>query len=182
MNESTAIGTFSRWSILWGILLIVTGALAVAWPLFAAVVVTRLLAWLIIFGGCYHIIYAFHAKSVGSALWDVLVGLAYLVVGIYIVAHPLLAVATLTFLLACLFFAEGVLDIIGYFQLRHRGGAGWFLLDGIVTVLVAALIWAHWPSSSLWAIGTLVGVSMMISGITRIMMSLAARRLAALTT
>ena len=182
MSEQTTIGTFSRWSTLWGILLIVTGALAIGWPFFTAVAVSRLIAWLIIFAGGYHIIYAFHAKSAGSALWDILVGLAYIAVGIYLVAHPLIAVASLTVLLAGLFFVEGVLDIIGYFQIRHRRGSGWFLLDGIVTVFVGALIWAHWPSSSLWALGTFVGVSMIVSGVARVMVSLASRRLAALPT
>ena len=75
MREQIANGTSSRWSILWGVLLIVSGIMAVAWPLFAAVTVSAIIAWLIVFAGCEHIIYAFHAKSVGSAIWDVLVGL-----------------------------------------------------------------------------------------------------------
>jgi uncharacterized membrane protein HdeD (DUF308 family) len=48
-------------------------------------------------------------------------------------------------------------------------------MDGIVTLLLGLMIYAQWPSSSVWAIGTLVGVSMIISGVTRVMMSLAVR-------
>jgi uncharacterized membrane protein HdeD (DUF308 family) len=182
MTEQNTIGTSSRWSTVWGILLIITGVLATGWPFFTAVAVSRIIAWLIVFAGVYHIIYAFHAKTVGSLVWDILVGLAYLAVGIYAIAHPLIAVSSLTVLLAGLFFVEGVLDIIGYFQMRHRRGAGWILLDGIVTAFVGALIWPHWPSSSLWALGTFVGVSMIVSGVARVMMSLASRRLAVLPT
>jgi uncharacterized membrane protein HdeD (DUF308 family) len=40
------------------------------------------------------------------------------------------------------------------------------------------MIYVHWPSSTAWAIGTLVGVSMIISGASRIMMSLAVRKAA----
>ncbi len=50
------------------------------------------------------------------------------------------------------------------------------LLDGLITLALAVMIGVHWPSSSLWAIGTLVGVSLIFSGTTRIMMSLAVRR------
>jgi uncharacterized membrane protein HdeD (DUF308 family) len=50
------------------------------------------------------------------------------------------------------------------------------LLDGIVTLLLGLLIYLQWPSSSAWAIGTLVGVSLIFSGVTRVMVSLAVRR------
>jgi len=40
------------------------------------------------------------------------------------------------------------------------------------------LIWFHWPSSSVWAIGTLVGVNLMMTGISRLMLGTVARRLA----
>jgi uncharacterized membrane protein HdeD (DUF308 family) len=39
------------------------------------------------------------------------------------------------------------------------------------------MIWKAWPSSSAWAIGILLGISMLFSGIARLMLSLAARRL-----
>jgi uncharacterized membrane protein HdeD (DUF308 family) len=51
--------------------------------------------------------------------------------------------------------------------------------DGVITLLLGLLIYVHWPSSSVWAIGTLVGVSMIISGVTRVMFSLAVRKLSA---
>jgi len=50
------------------------------------------------------------------------------------------------------------------------------LIDGVITILLGLMIYTQWPSSSLWAIGTLVGVSLMISGISRIGMTLAVRR------
>jgi uncharacterized membrane protein HdeD (DUF308 family) len=51
-------------------------------------------------------------------------------------------------------------------------------MDGIVTLILGLLVWRQWPSSSLWVIGTLVGISMIFTGATRLMISLAARRLA----
>jgi uncharacterized membrane protein HdeD (DUF308 family) len=53
------------------------------------------------------------------------------------------------------------------------------LVDGIVTLLLGLMIYLQWPSSSAWAIGTFVGVSMIISGVTRVMLSLAVRKAAA---
>ena len=168
----------SGWSILWGVLLIIFGIVAIGAPFLAAVAVNALIAWLIIFAGIVHLVVAFHAHGAGSLIWKLLVGVAYVCFGGYLLLHPLLGVASLTLVLATLFFIEGVLDIVLYFKLRPARGAGWVLFDGLVTLLLALFIGIHWPSSSVWAIGTLVGVSMIMSGVTRLMMSMAVRRIA----
>jgi uncharacterized membrane protein HdeD (DUF308 family) len=173
---SASLRQASVWSMVWGILLVMFGALAVASPFVAAVTVSVFIAWLIIFGGVVHLVLAFHAHRAGSLLGKLLVGLAYVVIGGYLLMHPVLGVATLTLLLAGLFLIEGVLNVVMFFQLRPARGSGWMLLDGLITLALAVMIGAHWPSSSLWAIGTLVGVSLIFSGITRVMMSLAVRK------
>ena len=172
----------SGWSIAWGVLLIVFGVLAIGAPLLAAVAVNALIAWLIVLAGVVHLFLAFHTHGAGSVIWKLLVGLAYIVFGGYLLMHPLLGVASLTLVLASLFLIEGVLDVVLYAKMRPARGAGWVLFDGVVTLLLSLLIWAHWPSSSAWAIGTLVGVSMIMSGVTRLMMSMAVRRMSAPTT
>lgn len=166
----------STWSIVWGVLLVVLGVLAVGSPFVAAVAVNAVLAWLIVVAGVVHVILAFQAHRAGSLLWRLLVGLAYIFFGVYLIAHPALGVASLTLLLASLFLVEGVFDIALFFQVRSMHGSSWVLIDGIITLLLGLMIYRQWPSSSAWAIGTLVGVSMIISGITRVMLSLAVRK------
>jgi hypothetical protein len=85
-------------------------------------------------------------------------------------------VASLTLVLAALFVIEGVLNLMLYARMRRLHGSSWVLIDGIITLLVGLMIYMQWPSSSVWAIGILVGVSLMISGATRIGMTLAVRR------
>ena len=165
----------STWSILWGVSLLILGMVAVASPFLAAVAVNVLIAWLITMAGAIHIVLAFHAHRAGSVIWKLFVGLAYLFFGVYLITHPVLAVASLTLVLASLFLIEGVLDIVLFFQMRKMRGASWVLIDGVITLLLGLMIYRQWPSSSAWAIGTLVGVSLILSGVTRIFMSLAVR-------
>ena len=172
---SSAVKQASGWSIVWGILLVIFGALAIGSPFVAAVALSVFIAWLIVFAGIVHLVLAFHAHRAASRIWKLLVALAYIGIGLYLLWHPLAGTVALTLLLAIMLLVEGVLDIILYFQMRPLHGSAWVLFDGIVTLLLAGLIYVHWPSSSIWAIGTLVGVSMMFSGITRMMMSLAVR-------
>jgi len=168
----------STLSILWGVLLIVFGMFAVGSPFVAAVAVSIVVAWLIVLAGVVHLMLAFHAHRAGRLVWKLLVGLAYVLFGVYLIVHPLLGVASLTLVLASLFLIEGILDIILFFNMRSMRGAFWVLADGIITLLLGLMIYLQWPSSSVWAIGVLVGVSMIISGVTRVMLSLAVRKAA----
>jgi len=169
----------STWSILCGVVLIVLGMLAVGSPALAAVVVNAAIAWLIVLAGAVHLSLAFYSHTAGSVLWKLLVGLAYIVFGIYLIAHPTLGVVTLTLVLASLFLIEGILDISLFFQMRAMRGSGWILADGIITLALGLMIYLRWPSSSNWAIGTLVGASLIVSGVTRLMLSFAVRKAAA---
>jgi uncharacterized membrane protein HdeD (DUF308 family) len=163
-------------SILWGVSLIILGMLAVGSPFIAAVAVNVVIAWLILFAGVVHLTVAFHTREAGSLIWRLLVGLAYVFFGVYLLARPALGVVSLTLVLASLFLVEGVLNIVQFFSIRSLRGSSWVLIDGIITLLLGLMIYTQWPSSSLWAIGTLVGVSMIISGVTRVMLSLAVRK------
>src|SRR5262250_3751253 len=93
----------STWSIIWGVLLIIFGVLAIGAPFLAAVAVSVLIAWLIILAGVVHLILAFRVHRAGSMIWKLLVGLAYFFFGVYLLIHPALAVASLTLVLASLF-------------------------------------------------------------------------------
>jgi len=163
-------------SVLWGVLLIVFGMVAVASPFLAAVAVNALIAWLIILAGIVHLMLGFRTHGAGSMIWKILVGIAYVCFGGYLIARPVVGVASLTLVLATLFLVEGVLDIILFVKMRPMQGSNWVLLDGIVSLLLGAMIYMQWPSSSAWAIGTLVGISLIFSGVARVMMSLAVRK------
>lgn len=178
-HSSDLVRRASSWSILWGVSLICLGILSLAMPLFAAVAINGLIAWLIVLAGIVHLVVAFHSREAGSVIWRLLVGLAYICFGGYVFARPALGVVTLTLLLASLFLVEGIFNIVLYFRARGTLRSSWFLLDGIVTLLLGVMIYRQWPSSAAWAIGTLVGVSLIFSGVARVMVSLTVRKAAA---
>jgi uncharacterized membrane protein HdeD (DUF308 family) len=177
-NPFNLVKLGSTWSIVLGVLFVAFGVFAIAEPFVAAIALNTLIAWLLILVGIVHLMAAFQGHTGTSIAWKVLIGVAYIVFGGYLLLHPVIGVTSLTLLLAVLFLVEGVFSIILWWQNRSARGASWILLDAVVTLLLGGLIYAHWPSSSVWAIGTLVGVSMIMSGMSRIMMSLAARKVA----
>src|SRR5437588_10516858 len=178
MSAETSVGAVrkaSGWSMLWGILMFICGILAICLPLASSIGLVIVLAWLILFAGIAHLIFAFQSHSIGGVLWQVLLAIVYAIAGIYMLMNPLLGVLTLTLVLAVFFLFEGILEIVLYFRIRRIPYAGWVLFDGIITLILGALIWAQWPSSSVWVIGTVVGIRLIFSGISRFMLSLAAR-------
>ena len=159
----------------WAILLIVVGFFALALPFEAGIAIAIVVAVLVIVAGIAHLAGTFGARTTGAFFWRLLVGCAYLLAGVYLLVHPKLSLVSLTLALAVLFFVEGVFHIVTYFNVRNLPGAGWLLFDGIVTLILALMIWRSWPASAVWALGTLVGINLLMSGFTRLMYSRALR-------
>jgi len=166
-----------RWAALMAVLFIVVGFLAIGEPVVAGLAVALLVGWALIVGAIGHVVGAFGAGGVGRGLWQALTGVAYFVGGLYFITHPLLGLTTLTIVLAIVLFVEAMLELILYWQTRVLPGSGWRLVNALVTALLAILVWAHWPSSSVWAIGTLVGVNLVMTGTTGLMLASAAKRI-----
>jgi uncharacterized membrane protein HdeD (DUF308 family) len=174
----TGLKRASGISLALSVVLIFFGVLAITLPMATSIGVVIVIGWLAVLDGVVQLVHAFQSKGVGHIAWKLLVALVYLLAGGYFIAHPVLATATFTLVLGIFLFAEGIVDVVAYFATRKSGSSAWMLLDGIVTLFLGFLIWNQWPVSSLWVIGTLVGISMIFTGTTRLMMSLAVRRLA----
>jgi uncharacterized membrane protein HdeD (DUF308 family) len=166
------------WSIVLSVLMIVAGFLAIAIPAIAGIAVNLLVGWMLVFSGGAHLVYAWQTRHNRGFVWELLLGVLYFFVGGYLLINPILGLVSLTLALSFYLWMEGVLEFVLSYLLRSMPGAGWLLFDGIVTVILAFMIWRTWPWSTEWAIGTLVGVSMLFSGVSRLMFSLTVRRLA----
>jgi uncharacterized membrane protein HdeD (DUF308 family) len=174
---SSDVRRVTGWSIGLSVLMIVAGIFAIASPFWAGIAVTRVVGWLLLFSGGLHFVYAFRGGGVTAVIWEILLAVLYAVAGIYILANTAIGLATLTFVIAFFLFVEAIIEFTASYMMRHEKGSGWLLFDGIVTLLLALMIWGTWPASEAWAIGTLVGVSMLFSGVSRLMMASAVRRI-----
>lgn len=184
MAEAVAGGLtrkVSGWSIALGVLMIVAGIIAMLEPELSGLVITIVVGWCAIFNGLMQIVYGFRTHGGWHVVLEVVLGIIYIIAGFYLLMHPGLGLLALTLILASFLLAYGIFAFILAFRMRPRNGWGWVLLDAIVTVLLGILIWIQWPASSLVIVGTLFGISIFISGITRLMVSLALRRAASAT-
>jgi uncharacterized membrane protein HdeD (DUF308 family) len=121
--------------------------------------------------------WAFQFGSLGRGLWMFVIGVLTLLCGIALLAHPLFASGVLTILLAVYFVADGISEIAAGFG-RMGDGGGWLLFGGIVSILLGAMIWAQYPLSGAWAMGTLLGIKLFFVGLTMIAGGSAVRAMA----
>ena len=164
------------WFLALGIVLILAGLAAIAFPLLGTIAVKIMLGWLFLIGGVVMIVHAFQSPGWGGFLWEVLVGLLYVVAGAYLAFFPLTGLLTLAILLAMLFIAEGVFEVIQAFRVRPHEGWGFLLLSGIAALAVGVLITLSLPSSAEWALGLLAGINLLFSGWSYVFLALAGRR------
>ena len=111
----------------------------------------------------------------GAGILGTLLGLLTLLCGVLMLFRPVFGVAALTLMLAVYFLVDGVGEIVVAFRMKPGKGWGWMLFGGIVAVLLGFMIWRQWPLSGAWAIGTLVGIHLMLNGWTMVMTGAAAR-------
>jgi len=173
------IRTSATWSIVLSVLMMATGVIALLVPAITGVTVTILMGWLLIISGILHLGYAWRASGASGVLWEILVAVVYGVAGVYLLANPVMGLEALTLALVMYLVLESALEFVLGFSLRSVAGSGWFVFDGVVTVVLAVLIARGFPASSTWAIGTLVAISMFFSGLTRLMLSAFVRSAAA---
>ena len=147
-----------------GVLLIIAGFLAIIMPLAAGAAFAKMIGVLLAFGGVMQLLLAFRAGSFGPGLMVFVIGALTLVAGLYMIAQPGVALATLALFLAAYFIVTGITEAVSAFQVKPVEGWGWLMFGGIVSVILGIMIWRQWPLSGAWAVGVLVGIRMLMSG------------------
>ena len=166
------------WLIALGVLEILVGLAAIFSPLIAGVAVVITVGVVMLIVGITRIISAFMAGSFGSGVLAFLWGLLVTVAGYYFITHPALGLKSLTLFVAVALAIDGVMRVIMSFQMKPANGWGWMLFGGIVSVILAVMVFNQFPVSAAWLVGTLVGISVLFNGFTTLTVAMAARRLA----
>jgi uncharacterized membrane protein HdeD (DUF308 family) len=169
--ESSTLDKRAGSSPLIGILLIVLGIVGLALPVFSTLVAETWVAFILISAGAAKVVYAFQTRDRGGFIWKLLLGILYVATGIMLFVYPRTGVLTLTLLLGSFLLTEGVFETILAFRLRPQQNWTWALVNGIVTLLFGAIVLFQWPFNAPWLIGTLVGASVLFSGVSRVMLS-----------
>jgi uncharacterized membrane protein HdeD (DUF308 family) len=159
-----------------GIVMILAGIAAIVFPFFSSLGIVGMVAIMLIIASIAQSVSAFSFPKWSGIILGLIVAALWLIGGLYLLAQPLEGVFILTVVVAAIFVVEGVIKTVLSIQMRPLAGWGWLLFDGVISVVLGVMLWQQLPSSALWALGTLAGISIMISGWTLVMMPIALDR------
>ncbi len=168
------------WFLALGIVFIVGGAFAIAMPFLSSITIAIVIGWILIVVGAVQVFQAWSVRSWGGFIWQLIIGIIFVVGGIAALVNPVAATATLTLFLGAVFLAKGIIQIVFGLRYRPHAGWGWIAFAGALALLVGLMIVSNWPFSSLWALGTLAGISLIFSGWSYVMIAMTGRRLASM--
>lgn len=154
------------------LMFILLGILAIALPGFFTLSVEFLIAFLFIIGAVVQLARIFQVEGGGAKFATAISAIIYAVIGILLFAYPLIGILSITMLLAILFFAQGLIQIYVGLTSQHIRRWGWWIFSGIISIILALIIWAEWPTSAIWFIGILVGVNLLFYGFSLLFISL----------
>lgn len=175
----TALGKSWKMLLTAGIISVVLGAIAIIVPPLASVTITYLVGILLLIGAVAFVAEAISRGSTGHRIWSALLAVLYVFAGVWLIINPVSGTITLTWILAIFFLLIGVLRLIAGIASRGKvPNAGWTIVNGVLSIVIAVLVIGELPSSAAWAIGLLVGIQLLFDGIALIVAAMAGKQLA----
>jgi uncharacterized membrane protein HdeD (DUF308 family) len=170
------------WIIALSIVLIILGILAILLPGLASAFFTLVMGWIALISGVVMIVQSFVSKPVRGFWLNLVVGILYVIAGIYILANLGAAILGLTLAFGILFIVEGIYTIIMGFTNRAGHRMSWLVvLNGVITLILGIMVLNRFPFSAIWLIGLYVGISLLMSGASLLAAALATRRAVAVS-
>jgi len=167
----------SGWYIAFGVLLLLGGIAAVARPLHAGLAVALVVGWVLIINGIMAGAHALLARRAGGFVWRVLMSLLYIIGGIIVLLNPVEGLVALTIVLGVVLFVGGVSKLLLAMALSGIPGVGLLIVSGIVSIVLAILIWMKLPEASELMVGMLIGLDFIMSGVSILVFGTGARKL-----
>ncbi len=166
-QETTTGNKPKKWTY---IISIIIGLLLIFLPNLSALVSFTfevILGWLLTLGGVFQLLFLFlHKSKRDFSLW--VSSIALLVVGLYFLFNPASAVMLMTWLFISIVFINGVSSLVHAFSFQGNLRIA-FIINGLIGVLFAVMIWVEWPYSGLYFMGTLLGINLVMTGVIRLL-------------
>ena len=165
----------SELAIIGAVLLIALGLLAIFLSIALGINPTLLSGRIFVACGFAYFIYAFATRNDGEAAWRILTSFLYTFAGFYLLLFfsPGLQTRNVMVVVGVIVLIESMMEFLIFYRLRAREGSGWIAAGAIATTFLVLIICGLWPISSMRLIGGIIGTKFFITGVSRLMYSLA---------
>jgi uncharacterized membrane protein HdeD (DUF308 family) len=160
------------WLIAGALLSIFVGLVALSSPFLFSVLVVQLLGVFALVGGVISLCMAIFGKDVAPRGLNAIFALVRIGAGLALLSCIRSGLNLITLIFAVYLIVEGIFGVFGAFQIREHKGWIFMLLNGIVTLALGVMVYAHWPSSAAWILGFFFGISLLFHGFSQLMLGL----------
>jgi uncharacterized membrane protein HdeD (DUF308 family) len=164
-----------RWLTVVGVLSLLGGIVAIVLPNLASIATSIFVGWLLVFASALYAVDAFSTRDGRRIALRLLMAALSFAAGLYLLVAPLDGTFTLTVVLSMWFLAVGVTRIAAGIADHNVPGAGMLVLDGVLSLMLGLLIALQLPDSATWAIGLLVGIDLLFTGVLLLSLARTAR-------
>jgi uncharacterized membrane protein HdeD (DUF308 family) len=152
------------WFIFEGIVFLLIGVVAIVFPFAASIATTIFIGTLLLVGGITTAIRAFGAKGAPYRGSSIALAILTIITGLLLLIFVPAGLLALTLTLAAFFIIQGIFEIVHGMQAKGHRGRGWLIASGVAGLIVGVLLFLGWPSTAIWAIGTLTGINFILTG------------------
>lgn len=160
-----------------GVVVALLGSLAILLPLATGIAITYLVGALLVGGGIVHAGHAFTARGWRGSLWQLALAAVSIGAGLLLFVNPALGLLSLTLLVVAYLLVDGIAELGMSLRMAGEPGRAWIAVSGALSLVLAGLLWAGFPATAAWAIGLLVGISLVTTGLSMVAVAYGGRRL-----
>ena len=161
--------SFSKSLVTIGIIVFIVGLIAILFPIAFGKATVIILGIIFIIAGVLRLSFAIFSLHTGSVLLKYLAGILMIVAGIWMIADPDMGLNILTIFLAVYFIIDGISSLTYSFTMKPISGGAYLIAEGIISIILGILIWAHWPEESKFVLSIYVGIKLLFSGMAIMM-------------
>lgn len=171
------MNTKSRaWLITGAILSLIVGFLALSSPILFSFLIVRLLGVFALVSGVISLLIAIFGKDVAPRWLNAVFALVRIVAGLALLYCIPSGLRVLTLVFAVFLMVDGAFGILGAFKIRAQRGWIVLLFNGVITLVLGLMVYAHWPTGSVWILGFFFGISLLCHGFALLRLGLSASK------
>jgi len=166
------------WYLALGIFLTVLGVIASGMAVATTLLSVVILGWILLGAGAGLVVLSFLTGRWSGFLLSLAAGILSIIAGVTMLSHPVSGAVVITLMLGTILIAAGIYRSIGSIVMQFPNW-GWSLVSGIVTLALGLMLVRNWLSASLYFLGLVVGIDLILHGFAWITFSTRVHRLAA---
>ena len=169
-----------KYFIIVGVIVALAGLGATSLPVMAGVTISTIIGTLLFITGLVQVYHTFRIHSWKEKIWYVLSALFYIVGGLFILFNPLEGLMTITTIMVVVMIFNGLTRMIFGFTNKNLPGSGMVILSGLLSVVIGGYFFflLDNPEFSLSLLGTFVGVSLILEGVSFVFLGMQMKKLA----